>query len=450
MRRNPLRVPMSRSAKASIVNGAFGVLDYMVQPLAMLAAAPVLIRHLGMSQYGVLMLAIATVGAGNLFAASFGDAAVKHVSACRKDPEAVKAIVRSVLLINICLGGMIAILLYLSAPALVGLMKIDSSLQVAGARALRVGAVILLVRSIESVFVGVLRGFEQYRAAAQITSVTRVVAIGTSVLVTYRQPHVASIMTVILGTVTVGAILLAFSVHSNVGPVLALPWWNKREISKVMSFGVVSWLLGFSGMAFNQCDRLIVGFFLGPVDVGYYSVCAQATQPIHGIVASGLHFLFPHFSSRISSEEPQAIRQSIIRALGVNLVLAVVLSAPLVVFGRSFLNLWMGKTFATHASTTLAILSVAAGLLALNVTLHYSLLAMGEIRHVALLNLLAGGAMLILTVLLVPRFGIVGAALGRAFYGPVTWLMCLKLKTLLLEPNMLRPLISTGAVAAEI
>jgi O-antigen/teichoic acid export membrane protein len=217
-----------------------------------------------------------------------------------------------------------------------------------------------------------------------------------------------------------------------------------------MPFGVVAWLLGLSGMAFNQLDRLLVGVFLGPVEVGYYSVCAQATQSVHGIVASGLHFLLPHLSTRIADAEPAAIQQSIKRALGWNLALVLVLATPLTFFSRPLLTFWMGKGFAAHAWLVLALLSVAAGLLALNVTLHYSLLAMGYIGHVALLNLIAGGAMLVLMVVLIPRFGIVGAALGRIVYGPVTWLMYLRLNHVLRSPHMLPQPASTTVATAEI
>ncbi len=442
----------SGPAKAGIVNGIFGIVDYLVQPIAMLVAAPLLIRYLGISQYGVLMLAIATVGAGNMFAASFGDAAVKHVSACRgrNDLKALKPIVHCVLTINICLGAVLALLLYIFAPAVVRVMKIDGSLRVAGIRALQIGAAILLVRSVESVFIGVLRGFEHYRSAAQVTSSMRMVAIVASVLLAYLRHDVASIMAAIFCTVVVGAILLGVSVRSHIGHVLTWPSWNARELSEVMSFGTVSWLLGLSGMAFNQLDRLMVGLFLGPVEVGYYSVCTQATQPIHGIVASGLHFLFPHLSTRVANAEPEAIQRSIKRALGCNVALALLLSAPLTLFSRPFLIFWMGKGFAAHTWLALTLLSVAAGLLALNVTLHYSLLAMGCIRHVALLNLIAGGAMLALMALLIPRFGIVGAALGRIVYGPVTWLMYLKLNNVLRSPHMLSQPASTAVATAEI
>lgn len=435
-----------------VVNGIFGMVDYLVQPVAMLVAAPLLIRYLGITQYGVLMLAIATVGAGNMFAASFGDAAVKHVSACRgrKDFGAVKPIVRCVLMINICLGSALALLLYGFAASVVAVMKVDSGLRSVGIRALQIGAAILLIRSVESVFIGVLRGFERYRLAAQVTSSMRIMAIAASVLLAYRHFDVASIMLAILCAVALGTVLLAVSIQWKIGPVLAWPSCNTRELSDVMSFGTASWLLGLSGMAFNQLDRLMVGIFLGPVEVGYYSVCAQATQPIHGIVASGLHFLFPHLSTRVATEQPGTVRHSIKRALKCNILLALILSIPVAVFSRQFLALWMGDAFATHAWSTVALLSAAAGLLALNVTLHYSLLAMGCIRHVALLNLIAGGAMLGVMALLIPRYGIFGAALGRTVYGPVTWLMYIKLHQLLRSPQKPSQSASTTAIAAEI
>jgi O-antigen/teichoic acid export membrane protein len=442
----------SAPAKAGIVNGVFGIVDYLVQPIAMLIAAPLLIRYLGISQYGVLMLAIATVGAGNMFAASFGDAAVKYVSACRGrgDVDAVKPIVRCVLMINVCLGTALALLLYVFAPAVVEVMKINGGLRVAGIRALQIGAAVLLVRSVECVFIGVLRAFEHYRAAAQITSSMRILAIAASVLLAYVHRDVSTIMAAILCTVAVGAALLAVSIHSKVGPVLTWPSWNTKELSEVMSFGAASWLLGLSGMAFNQVDRLLVGVFLGPIEVGYYSVCTQATQPIHGIVASGLHFLFPHLSAKMANAEPVAVQRSIKRALGWNLVLALLLSTPLTLYSRNFLTFWMGKGFAAHAWLALGLLSVASGLVALNVALHYSLLAMGCIRNVAVLNLIAGGAMLTVMALLIPRFGIVGAALGRLVYGPVTWLMYLKLNDALRPPHIVSKPASATAATAEI
>jgi O-antigen/teichoic acid export membrane protein len=182
-------------------------------------------------------------------------------------------------------------------------------------------------------------------------------------------------------------------------------------------------------MIFNQVDRLIIGALLGPAELGYYSVCAQAAQPIHGLTASGLHFLFPHFSARRATGTPAGFRRVMIIAFWCNAGAAVLLAAPLALFSRQFLSVWMGASFAEHTASLLTLLAIASGFLALNVAPHYTLLALGQVRYVTVLNLVAGAAMLLAMALLIPRFGLLGAALGRLIYGPVTWLMYFKLSS---------------------
>jgi O-antigen/teichoic acid export membrane protein len=109
----------------------------------------------------------------------------------------------------------------------------------------------------------------------------------------------------------------------------------------------------------------------------------------------------------------------------------VLLGIPLIVFSKSVLRLWMGTVFAEQNSSILAIVAVSFSLLALNITGHYALLALEQVRLVAMLNLAGGAAMLVAMVLLIPRLGLVGAAFGRVLYGPVTLLMYLRLRAAL-------------------
>ncbi len=423
----------SRAARAGLLNGAFGVADYLAQPLGMLVAAPLLIRSLGISQYGVWMVASALVGTGNILAAGFGEAAVKHLSEYRgrNDSEGMGQVMGSVLTINLMLGSLIACALWVLAPYTVHIMKIDAGLHSVAVEAFRIGAAILITRSIESISIGVLRAFENYRAAVQITSMIRLVTIAIAVVLAINTRSIVTIMAATLCLSGCGVALLAFSTHVNIGSVPLLPSWNTGAVRSVMSFACFSSVQGLSGVAFNQADRLIIGALLGPLEVGYYSVCAQATQPIHGIVASGLHFLFPHLSARSNSTARSGFRRIVVSALWCNVAAVTLLSVPMVLFSKGLLSAWMGSSFAGHTSSLLALLALASGFLALNVTPHYALLALGHVRYVTAINLVAGVAMLVTMALLVPRFGLAGAAFGRLVYGPITWLMYVKLNSLL-------------------
>jgi O-antigen/teichoic acid export membrane protein len=63
----------------------------------------------------------------------------------------------------------------------------------------------------------------------------------------------------------------------------------------------------------------------------------------------------------------------------------------------------------------------------MNVTAHYVLLAVGQVRVVTYLNLFAGLAMLLLMAILIPKYGLQGAAWARFIYGPITCLAYFRL-----------------------
>ena len=58
----------------------------------------------------------------------------------------------------------------------------------------------------------------------------------------------------------------------------------------------------------------------------------------------------------------------------------------------------------------------------MNVTAYYALLAIGQVRVVTYLNLLAGLIMLLIMAMLIPSYGFLGAALARLVFGPITCL----------------------------
>ena len=72
-------------------------------------------------------------------------------------------------------------------------------------------------------------------------------------------------------------------------------------------------------------------------------------------------------SSRYEQSGRVGLQELFSRYMALNVVFAAVLAAPLILFGRPILTLWMGSDFAAHAYALLAILAVAYALLSINV-----------------------------------------------------------------------------------
>ena len=78
--------------------------------------------------------------------------------------------------------------------------------------------------------------------------------------------------------------------------------------------------------------------------------------------------------------------------------------------------------YAAESSTLLSLLGLGYCSLALPTAAHYFLYGTGQAKWVALSNLVAGVLSLLLNFMLVPWFGVLGAASTRFVYGAIIML----------------------------
>jgi O-antigen/teichoic acid export membrane protein len=424
-RRDPRSLLISDTRGKGWVNGLYGVADYLALPLGMLLAASFLIRHLGTAQYGVWILASATVSSGGIVSGSFGDAAIKYVGDCRGrgDWLGITRIVGSMISINLLLSGTLAVALWCWAPyATRHIVKVDSELRTICLQSLRIGCGLLLTKSIEGVFVCTLRAFESYGPTVRISICSRTAILACAVLLTRFGRNVVGIMLATLLISSLGTVAQALAFKSKIGKFSPIPSWHRKTVSEIAAFGSFSWLQAISGVAFSYADRFVVGFFMGAPAVAYYGLCVQAAQPIHGLTSSGLHFLFPHLSTRLPVAPLSEIRRKVAIALKSNVTLVWALSLPLIIFGSRILSVWIGPAFSQQAPLMFRTIVCSYAMLGMNVTAHYALLAVGRVKVVTYLNLMAGTAMLFTMAILIPGHGLEGAGVARLVYGPITCL----------------------------
>jgi O-antigen/teichoic acid export membrane protein len=248
-----------------------------------------------------------------------------------------------------------------------------------------------------------------------------------------------NVLEIMMATLLISSFALVaqgLALRSKFGSFSPLPSWRYKTVSNIASFGIFSWLQALAGVAFGQADRLFVGFIMGAPALAYYGLCVQAAQPIHGLIASAMHFLFPHLSARYPIESIVKIRRKIVLAVKANMILVCVLSLPLVVFGNHIIAAWFGKSFGQQPAMLYPTIASSFALLGMNVTAHYALLAVGQMRTIAYLNICAGVAMLLIMVVVLPKGGLQGAALARMVYGPITCLAYVRLRKIIWQPKI--------------
>jgi O-antigen/teichoic acid export membrane protein len=414
---NVLRV--SQNFRGSAGNALYSMVEYIAQPLSMLVAAPFLVHKLGLQQYGVWMLVSSVLGSMGILSTGFGDATVKYVSAYRgqNNLAGVESTIRATLTINGVLGTLFGMLVWFSSAYSVNhIFKIEAALHTPCIEALRISAVILAVRSVESVFVSTLRAFERYGPPVKLNVFLRAMVVVSAVVFAAVGNGVVAIMGATLFWSALVVALQAIAARRVIGRLNLFPTFERTALGEVLSFGCFSWLQALAGVVFSYADRFLVAAMLGTTPVAIYVLCVQVAQPIHGLAAAGFNFVFPHISSRHGAGETHGPRRVFRRSLLTSLALSLALALPVVMLAKPILRLWMGKQVADEGHLVLALLAVAYALMALNVVPHYALLAFGRVRLIAGLNLSSGIFLTLLMALLVPAFGLAGAATGRIVY----------------------------------
>jgi O-antigen/teichoic acid export membrane protein len=423
----------------NLSNATYGVIDYISYPLGMLVAAPIVLRQIGSAEYGLWMVSTAIVSAGGIIASGFCDAAIQRTAKFRGTAQIrpIARTVRSLLAINFSLGFVVALVIWILAPAAARHLAISPLISVRECIVcVRIAAVLTLVRAIEAVAVSIQRAFEDYRGTVQISTAVRLLTLGfAAILVSLYGGRTPSIMIATAALLTAGTILQ----FRNLRRFVSAPAWPafiSRETRTLLRSGLFLWIQAFGSVLFRQFDRILLGVSLGAAAVASYSLSIQLAEPLFGLTASGLSFFFPYLSARSSSLSAPALRSTVFKALLCNLLMVGAGAGVLLLFGNRLLQLWAGRSVAHSAASILPLIIVGAALSGLSVTGVYAAQALGLFRVTACINLGSRAALLLLMFYLLRHGGVHGLAVARLLYGAAALLVYLPLLRRLSPPMM--------------
>ena len=402
-------------------NVLYSVLDYASQPALMLIATPYLLRELGAQQYGLWMLVNSIAATAGGLGGGFGDGATKYVAMHRGrgDRAGVIRSLAAVLAVHSGFGLIAALAMIYLAPALIGhVFPVQPALRVAGIAAVRISAVLLFVRFIESVLVAAIRGYERYRPTVIVSVACRIFVTVSAIALAIAGYNLVAILWATLVVATIGLCGQTLLAH-NILQVSTN--WRAIDIRaglrEVTSFGAFTWIKSSLGILTAYADRLLIAAVLGTGPLAYYALCNQLTQPVPALLAAAFNFIFPNFSAQSTSSGLRQTHSRYRNANAIALTIAALACTVFVVAPRLILRLWIGPAVAAQYYDLLRVVAIGNCLLALSVVPQFAALAFGRARAVTVVNFAAGAISLPASYILMQRIGVLGAGLGKVIAG---------------------------------
>jgi O-antigen/teichoic acid export membrane protein len=406
-----------------------------------------LVRALGPDDYGVFALALA-VGLLVLQFSDFGisQSMARFIAEHRHDQGAIGAIFSDALRLRLISGFVVSGALFALASPIAN--AYDNTDLVWPLRAMAVAVFAQgLMTFIATPFVPLRR----------LSLNLRVVALESAIEAS------ASVALVLLGGGAAGAVF-GRAIGYAAGAVIAfvLLWrllgWRGLDslrrrgehLRRIAGYAGAMLIIEGTFTLFGQVDALVIGAYLTTADVGFF----QAPNRLTTILAYPGLAIAAGVAPRLSrgGEGPDVL--SLQRALRLLLILQAAMIPPVVVWADPITDLLLGSAYADSADVlrALAPYIFVSGLAALlSIGVNY----LGEARRRVPIAIAALLVNLVIDLILVPRIGIVGAAIGTdvayvLYVGAHLWILrrLVELPLRPLAPTAFRSAVAALAMAA--
>lgn len=274
---------------------------------------------------------------------------------------------------------------------------------------------IVLLLSIRSTAVGILRLHDRFALGAVADAVTPIMRLAGATVAVLAGPSVAGFL-LAWGLAEIATAAAYWVSASRIAPELLGRWagagQTPHDHAGFWRFALASNAHSTLGAATRQFTVVLVGFLAGPVAAGSYRLAYQLSQSLVRVSDMFARGVFPEYArangALASRQDLQRLfRQSTRLALVAGLVICVL--APLA--GGPVLLLVGGQSY-LGAFPLLVLLSVAAGLEVMAVGYEPLLVATGRAGLALGIRAVAALVLLVLLALFLSSHGVVVAAVG--------------------------------------
>ena len=376
-----------------------------------------LVTKLGVGEFGIFVLLNAISSFVSYVDLGFSTAIIKYVSEyqSRNDLDALRNILSSARILFFVTGLFGLLIFTVLGKWFLPIFHISAGDGGSMLTVFILAGVAFFVNSINTIYSSILSSLQRFDLLTKINIFNLAfVSIATIVLLNMGF-QLKAIMALNVASLIMSFLIYRYLCHSLM-PQLSLGFvLVKSEIKKAYSFGLLTFISNLAVTSLFYFDRLLIPSFLGPSQLAFYSVPGNVALKIPGVTNSLSGMLFPMtsaLSGEADREKLTVVYTKIFRNLS---VVAAAITVAIVLFANKILFFWLGSEYANKGTEVLIILAVTHYLISLYVPLQGMLLGLGEVKFLVKQSLFMATINIILLVVMVPRWGIVGAAWSYFF-----------------------------------
>jgi len=391
---------------------------FAVNAAVTLALTPFVLRELGTARYGIWILTSSIIGYYGLLDLGFRAGVTQYLTRYLAVGDRLKA--------SECMSSAVAVLAGLGAVMLAlslgAAYRAPEWFDLPGAMEREAFWCLLLVGSSSAIqfalcpFTSVFTATQRFDLGNLIGVTTRLLT-AAGVVMALKAGH--GLIGVSAATCTVSAVdyVIRWRVARRLAPQIEVSWRHTsvQRLKEIGAFGAWSFLISINTYVYQHVPNILIGALMPIAAVGHYALATGLTRQIHAVLSPVPQVMYPAATELYVRGDRSGLER--LYHDGSRLMLLAMISLVLLGFfwAEDFYRLWIGEQYLS--GVPFHSVALLFQVLLLSVVTTYSsnvgaqiLTGTGRVRLVAV-TLTAGSVLnLVLTVVLVRRYGLIGVA----------------------------------------
>ena len=380
--------------------GIIGVTNLLVY-LSGLILLPLFTKNIGAYDYGIWIQAQVTISLVGLFSGLGLPYAMVRFLPALSDKRQIQREYYSVLVFVFLFSLVISSLIFIFAGPI-------AEAFLGGATSIvRIVGFIILASSLNGVCLGLFRSLRQMKTYSIFTIANTYGQIGLITYLVLNGYGLLSIFIAVLAIAVISFLILSLLIKSQIG--LSRPDFSR--IREYLNFSLPTILWNISAWVVTSSDRYVIGYFLGAASVGAYSASySLGNAPLMAVGVLG--FILPPALSKLYDESRMnEVKTHLRYSLKYSLAITIPFVFGGVILAQPVLRLFTTPEIAAQGYLILPVVALSILINVFGSTASHILVLAKKTRIIGIIWIMAAVVNLGLNILVVPRIGIMGAAI---------------------------------------
>ncbi|MEM1255558.1 MAG: oligosaccharide flippase family protein [Cyanobacteria bacterium P01_H01_bin.21] len=405
-----------------IRSGIFNVTGAALRMAISIVSIPLLIRMIGVEEYGIWTLVSTVVAIATLAEAGLSVSTTVFLSkdlANGNQTDLAKTITVSFSTV-ILLGLVVVFSLSASANYLMSTFTDLSGSQLNTAvAASRLGGIVVFTRLIQRICAGIAQAYQAYGLLNIISTAQSLLTnFGILVVAHYDNSVLRLMQWHLVSSIFLLCLYLVLSTYLLPSQRKLFIWCNQKFYS-MFTYGGLTWISSIGSALFNRFDKLLVSLFLGTESLGIYAAFTDIASQINTFSSIAIQPMLPEFSRQIekrSTEAIQKLQSKAVKTLYIHSLVTAALGGALITFAPYVLGLVLPDIESEDFLIQFQVISIIYTIYSLNAVGYYMMLAFKKASVCTAIVLTSGIVSLLLITAGAYSFGLSGAILGNFGY----------------------------------